>query len=220
MFPKGALLGLARTQVLVHVREVLRYESLTSQHENRYKESSPPHIHVLLVVACEKFRNLDWLVEVSGPQKPWACTFQKAVKHVNIHCTMERLQDLRAHPKKPNAKRIEELTEPWEEGVLYGGAQLQDKLRHGLAFDTSSAFLPPALFNQDPDFERSIFIPGVLLNDSLSPVSRLCYWCYFVRTLMSSCILTLSNMQKVVRRDSPRKSSCGGPQKLLSGRAS
>jgi hypothetical protein len=95
-----------------------------------------------------------------------------------------RMQELMAHPKKPTAQRIEELAEAWVEGGLAEGPQLQEEEQGVPDFDTSTAFLPPALFNKDPEFERSIFIPGAeALSSSPVPTGPRDRGALFITTL-------------------------------------
>jgi hypothetical protein len=70
------------------------------------------------------------------------------------------LQAFVQHPLKPDALRIEQLHEPWEEGVLASCREQRGRADGFVDFDTACAFLPPALFNRDPEFERSIFLSG------------------------------------------------------------
>lgn len=71
------------------------------------------------------------------------------------------LQELARHPKRPDELRIEQLQEPWDECALQNALQVRGPLGgDGPDFDTSCAVQPPALFNKDPAFERSVFIPG------------------------------------------------------------
>lgn len=70
------------------------------------------------------------------------------------------MQAFAALPNKPDEQRIAELREPWAEGALGAALELRGREPGIVDFDTSSAFLPPALFNRDPAFERSVFIPG------------------------------------------------------------
>lgn len=75
---------------------------------------------------------------------------------------MRLLQELRRHPKRPDELRIEQLKEPWDEAALQQALQVREALGDGMVdFDSTCAVKPPALFNKDPAFERSIFIPGV-----------------------------------------------------------
>lgn len=79
-----------------------------------------------------------------------------------------KLQELKRHPKRPDELRIEQLHEPWDEGALNSALQVRGPLGDGFVdFDTSCTVQPPALFNKDPAFEKSIFIPGALA-DSLA----------------------------------------------------
>jgi len=71
------------------------------------------------------------------------------------------MQELRRHPKRPDDLRIEQLQEAWDEGALHAALQVRGPLADGTDdFDTACAMQPPALFNKDPVFEKSAFIPG------------------------------------------------------------
>lgn len=79
------------------------------------------------------------------------------------HSKRWKLQELKRHPKRPDELRVEQLQEPWDEGALSSALQVRGPLGDGIVdFDTSCAVQPPALFNKDPAFEKSIFIPGAL----------------------------------------------------------
>jgi hypothetical protein len=69
------------------------------------------------------------------------------------------VQAFAAHPKRPDALRVEQLAEPWEEGALDRALELRPREAGVAEFETSCAMAPPALFETDPAFERSIFLP-------------------------------------------------------------
>lgn len=83
------------------------------------------------------------------------CTQSASIQH-------SALQSFIEHPKRPDALRIDQLREPWEEGALDKALELRKKEPGLLEFVTSCAFLPPALFNKEPSFEKSVFVPGAL----------------------------------------------------------
>jgi hypothetical protein len=69
-------------------------------------------------------------------------------------------QSLIRHPKRPDELRIEQLKEPWEEGGLASTLALRSLAAGTKDFDTACAFLPPSLFNKDPEYETSVFVTG------------------------------------------------------------
>eukprot|EP00892_Ulva_mutabilis_P005256 jgi/Ulvmu1/3101/UM015_0141.1 len=68
--------------------------------------------------------------------------------------------ELRRHPKRPDELRIEQLKEAWDDGALSQALQVRSAVVDGeVDFDTSCAMQPPSLFNKDPSYEKSVFIP-------------------------------------------------------------
>ena len=70
------------------------------------------------------------------------------------------LQAFKQHPNRPDALRCEQLAEPWQEGALSKALELRPREAGVLEFETACAMAPPALFNRDASFERSVFLPG------------------------------------------------------------
>jgi hypothetical protein len=75
--------------------------------------------------------------------------------------TTATLQEHNIHPKRPDELRIEQLKEPWDDRPSATTATPRGREECTIAFDTSCAMQPPQLFNKDPSYEKSIFIPGM-----------------------------------------------------------